>query len=407
MLLSGFTFIRNAKKYDFPFRECVESMLPIVDELIINVGKSDDGTEEYLKSSFTSSKIKYVYSTWDDSKIKDGLILSEQTNVALDACQGRWCLYLQGDEAIHESEHQTIRELIETEDKFSQPVDGFRFRYLHFFGGYTLVQRPWNWYPSEIRLIRRASGARSFGDAQTFHVPGNISHRRYRQEPDDRGLKTRLIDAHIFHYGHARAPDTMAKKIDYFHRFWHGDNHGIEVKVGYNVKLKDMVWYWWSHPKPYAERVSKGMEWSPLPSKALPRFTNVIIREDADTASLGSEIESQLKAAVQGASNVIRVQNAARLLHAVFSMAAPFAVVDLLAEKRSLLSLPLLAALQLRVPWRVAHAPLGLLSDHRAGFYTAVNWGRHEKTRLGFAVPEAKHAMQIVRWLGHDVGFGT
>jgi hypothetical protein len=44
MNVSGFTFIRNAIKYDFPIIEVVTSALPIADEFVVNIGRSEDDT---------------------------------------------------------------------------------------------------------------------------------------------------------------------------------------------------------------------------------------------------------------------------------------------------------------------------------------------------------------------------
>lgn len=61
MKISGFTFIRNAVKYDFPVLEAINSILPIVDEFIVNVGKSDDGTFELIHK-INDPRIKIVES---------------------------------------------------------------------------------------------------------------------------------------------------------------------------------------------------------------------------------------------------------------------------------------------------------------------------------------------------------
>jgi len=42
--VSGFTFIRNAVRYQFPVVECIRSVLPMVDEFVVAVGDSEDGT---------------------------------------------------------------------------------------------------------------------------------------------------------------------------------------------------------------------------------------------------------------------------------------------------------------------------------------------------------------------------
>jgi len=47
---SGFTFLRNAVKLDYPADESIRSVLPIVDDFIVNIGLSEDGTEEFIIS---------------------------------------------------------------------------------------------------------------------------------------------------------------------------------------------------------------------------------------------------------------------------------------------------------------------------------------------------------------------
>ncbi|MFZ4801418.1 MAG: glycosyltransferase, partial [Chlorobium sp.] len=48
MKISAFTFIKNGMILGFPFRESIRSVLPIVDEFVVNVGDSDDDTLEKI-----------------------------------------------------------------------------------------------------------------------------------------------------------------------------------------------------------------------------------------------------------------------------------------------------------------------------------------------------------------------
>ena len=73
MKVSGFTFCRNVVKYDYPVVESIRSILPIVDEFIVNVGRCEDGTLELIRS-IGDPKIRIVESVWDESLKKDGLI---------------------------------------------------------------------------------------------------------------------------------------------------------------------------------------------------------------------------------------------------------------------------------------------------------------------------------------------
>lgn len=91
MKISGFSIVRNAVKFDYPVLESIQSLLPIVDELIINVGQPDDGTLDLIHS-IGSKKVKIVESWWDDSMTEDGLLFSKETNVALSHCSGDWAV---------------------------------------------------------------------------------------------------------------------------------------------------------------------------------------------------------------------------------------------------------------------------------------------------------------------------
>ena len=85
MKVSGFTIVRNAIKYGYPVDKSVQSLLPLVDELVVGVGDSDDGTWD-LVTGIGDPKIKPFRSVWDMTKREGGVVLSEQTNIALARC---------------------------------------------------------------------------------------------------------------------------------------------------------------------------------------------------------------------------------------------------------------------------------------------------------------------------------
>ena len=61
MKVSGFTFIRNAVRTDYPVVESISSILPIVDEFIVNVGPDEDGTLDLIQS-IGDPKVKIIRS---------------------------------------------------------------------------------------------------------------------------------------------------------------------------------------------------------------------------------------------------------------------------------------------------------------------------------------------------------
>jgi glycosyltransferase involved in cell wall biosynthesis len=103
MKIAGFTFVRNAIKYDYPIIEAITSILPICDELVVAVGNSEDGTLELIQS-IDSPKIKIIETIWDDSLREGGRVLAVETDKALAAISpdANWCFYIQGDEVVHE-----------------------------------------------------------------------------------------------------------------------------------------------------------------------------------------------------------------------------------------------------------------------------------------------------------------
>ena len=170
MKVSGFTFVRNAVKYGYPVVESISSILPVVDEMVVCLGNSDDGTEELIKG-IRSDKIKIVHSVWDETIRKGGKVLAVETNKALDAtaADSDWLFYIQADEVVHEQYHAVIADAMKryTADK---KVEGLLFNYHHFYGSYKYIGDGRRWYSKEIRIIRNNKGIKSYKDAQGFRL---------------------------------------------------------------------------------------------------------------------------------------------------------------------------------------------------------------------------------------------
>ncbi len=149
MKVSGFTFVRNVVKYDYPVVESIRSILPVVDEFIVNVGRCDDGTLELIRS-IGDPKIKIVESVWDETLRKDGLIYAQQTNIALSHCTGDWAFYIQADEVVHEDDLPIIQDAMRRH-LGNHEVKGLLFRYLHFIADYWSTN-PW-FYHKAVRII--------------------------------------------------------------------------------------------------------------------------------------------------------------------------------------------------------------------------------------------------------------
>ena len=211
MKVSGFSFIKNAVKFDYPVIEAITSILPVCDEFIIAVGKSDDDTMNYIKS-INSPKIKIIETVWDESLREGGRVLADETNKALKAVakDSDWCFYIQGDEVIHEKYLDNIKTAM-LKYKDDLKVDGLLFDHLNFFGSYDYIADSRRWNKKEIRVIRNNRGFYSYKDAMSFRKGNDIK------------LDVVYVDACIYHYGWVKQPEAMAKKQLEFHKLWHDD----------------------------------------------------------------------------------------------------------------------------------------------------------------------------------------
>jgi len=211
MKVAGFTFIRNAIKFDYPVKEAILSILPICDEMIVAVGNSDDATRALI-ANIAPDKIKIIDTVWNESLKEGGKVLADETNKAFAAIStdADWCFYIQGDECMHEQYIPVVKAAMEKWKDHAE-VDGLLFKYLHFYGSYDYVGNSSKWYPREIRVIKNNSNIFSYQDAQGF-----------RKKPDTK-LNVKAIDAYIYHYGWVREPSAMQAKWNNFGRFWNGD----------------------------------------------------------------------------------------------------------------------------------------------------------------------------------------
>ncbi len=207
MKISGFTIVRNAVLYDYPIVEAITSILPVVDEMIVLVGNSEDNTEELIRS-IHSDKIKIHHSVWDENLKKGGVVLAIETDKAfqLISPESDWAFYIQADEVIHEKYHDTIRRtsLLYKDDK---RVEGLLFNYLHFYGTYDYVADSRKWYHKEVRIIRNDKGIHAYRDAQGFR----------------RGVKkinVKPVDAMVYHYGWVKNPRKMKEKLKKIQELW-------------------------------------------------------------------------------------------------------------------------------------------------------------------------------------------
>ena len=232
MRVSGFTFVRDAVRLRYPIVPAIRSVLPLVDEMVVNVGVSQDGTLDLVRA-VDDPRLVVLESRWDEGQLERGRVLAQQTDLALARCRGDVCLYVQADEALHEDDHPAVRASLERLHGDAR-LEGLLFDYVHFYGSFHTVGVSRRWYRREVRAVKNRAGVRSWRDAQGFRVGPDETARK---------LRVALAGGRMFHYGWVRPPEAQRVKLAEFERLYHGDaarerrlSQGFSYDVGEKVR---------------------------------------------------------------------------------------------------------------------------------------------------------------------------
>jgi len=267
MKISAFTIIKNATKYDYPIVESIKSLEPYVDEYVVNLGDSEDNTDELINSNFASNpKFKIFKSIWE-GKDKGMAFFRNQTNKALEQCTGDWVFYLQGDECVHHDEMAKIRDAFVDADKNGK--QSILFDFLHFEKNYTKTKKTYSEgfdaYEREIRAFKNNGNIFSHGDAMGF---------AYKDlNADLKSVPERLYasNLHIYHYGYVKSRRTMLAKKQYLKDYYFSDPTFTEdQKVIENGKIRsegdkykfsrNLNDFTGTHPSSMSERIKNFVE---------------------------------------------------------------------------------------------------------------------------------------------------
>jgi hypothetical protein len=249
MKITGFTIIRNAVKNDYPVVESISSILPVVDEMIVLVGDSEDETEKLIRS-IGSPKIVIHHSVWDPALKEGGRVLAVETDKAfgLISPDSDWAFYIQADEVVHEQYHEAIRKAA-AQYKDDKRVDGLLFNYLHFYGTYDFVGDSRRWYHKEVRIIRNDKSINAYKDAQGFRRNGER-------------ISVKQIPAWVYHYGWVKNPKKMQEKRKNMITLWQnktGENEEIVTSdiFDYNEDIDSLVRFRGTHPRVMQQRIQE------------------------------------------------------------------------------------------------------------------------------------------------------
>jgi hypothetical protein len=211
MRISGFTFLRDAAFFGYPFEESIRSLLPVVDEYVIAVGECRDDTLDRLRDlQRADPRIRIIETQWNEQMKEKGFVYAQQKMIAQSNCTGDWAFYLEGDEVVHEDDAPVIKAAMARHLE-NPAVEALAFDYLHFYGTPDQLADSPAWYRREVRVIRNT--IRTFApDGQYFVVMDRIRRGRYP--------RAAMSGGRIFHYGHCRLRDRRHQMIQKLTKYW-------------------------------------------------------------------------------------------------------------------------------------------------------------------------------------------
>ena len=235
MKVSAFTFIKNGQILGYPFLQSIQSILPIVDEFVINVGSSEDETLDMIRS-IQDKKIRIIQSKWNDGMHNRGYVYGQQKMIAQFNCTGDWAFYIEGDEVYHEKDLEKIHKSMELHLNDSK-VEALVFDFKHFYGNANTILDSPGWYRKEARIIKNS--VRSY-------APDGLFWLVLESNKKGRYPWAKHTGASCYHYGWVRSEDQMNLKSTKVQKYWGGD----PVKIDYTQTDQSIIRpFQGTHPK--------------------------------------------------------------------------------------------------------------------------------------------------------------
>jgi len=234
MKVSAFTFIKNGQILGYPFLQSIQSVLPIVDEFVINVGDSEDETLKMIHS-IKDAKIRIIESKWNDGMRDRGYVYGQQKMIAQFNCTGDWVFYIEGDEVYHEKDLEKIRNSMKSHLNNSN-VEALVFDFKHFYGNANSVLNSPGWYRSEARIIKNS--IRSYApDGLFWLVLDSNKKGRYP--------RAKNIGVTCYHYGWVRSEEQMNLKSGKVQKYWGGQAAKVDYSQIDQLIIEEFIG---SHP---------------------------------------------------------------------------------------------------------------------------------------------------------------
>ena len=235
MKVSAFTFIKNGEILGYPFIQSIKSILPIVDEFVINIGSGEDNTLEVIQA-INDPKIRIIQSCWNDNMKNRGYVYGQQKMIAQFNCTGDWAFYIEGDEIYHENDLDRI--YMSMKENLDNPeVEALIFDFYHFYGNANSYLDSPGWYRSEARIIK---------NSLRTYAPGGLFWLVLDSNKTGRYPRAKHTGAKCYHYGWVRSETQMNLKSKKVQKYWGGEVKKIDYSKMDQSIIKEFKG---SHPK--------------------------------------------------------------------------------------------------------------------------------------------------------------
>lgn len=203
MTLGGNVCVRNGIELDFCFREAIQSLLPVCDEVVVCDGESTDGTQELIRDWITHEpKIKICVYKWPNPK-GDPDFWVKWLNYAREHVRSTYTIQLDADEVLSENSYGIIQQY---KQRPAKPSFALWCRRYNFWSDHKHL------IPHGVccshRVVRFAP--------QHIWMPSDGSHPRGAQLI--RLAKPSSVE--IFHYGFIRKREAFFKKERALHNMF-------------------------------------------------------------------------------------------------------------------------------------------------------------------------------------------
>ena len=166
--ISGIQPISNGVSLGYPFIEAILSVLPIVDEFLINDGGSSDETAFYLKKLQKTfpDKIKLFNKPFYPSEHWE--TIDDCVEFLISQAKGDWIFEVQGDEIWHEKDLLKLKKTIQKADQSNYNS----IRSVCYFGaGFDIQANTYKYM--NVRIVRKIKGLKSFWGGDDFQTADN------------------------------------------------------------------------------------------------------------------------------------------------------------------------------------------------------------------------------------------